>query len=114
VEVVALGQVRIAVAAISRHFHQHRLGETRSSVYLGGFRNRTREVRDEPHIMGLTKRLDLHILGDAAHVGNGHAGVVDELLFDEFIHVPLATELLPHRDGNLRVLAQFAVDPNIF
>ena len=83
-------------------------------MYQGGFGDRPGEMRDKAHIMGLTERLDFHVLGDAAHVGKRHAHVIDQLLFNELVHVPLAAELFSHRNRNLHVLAQFAIDAGVF
>ena len=70
-------------------------GET---LYQRGLGDRAREVRNHADVVRFRHRDDLHELADAAHVGQGHPGIVDQLLLDQGVDVPFVAELLAHRD----------------
>src|SRR5271157_4694860 len=108
-EVVAFRQMRESSLTLTQHLHQHWTRKNRADMHQSCFRDRSREVRDQAYIMGLTQGEHLQILGDPSHIGQRHAGIIDQLLLDQPAHVPFRSELLPDCDRYFDVGSQFAI-----
>ncbi len=78
-----------------------------------GFADGAGEVGNHAAIMGFAQRGDLHVFGDAADIGHGAAGEIDQVLFDQGAHLPLGAIDLAHRDRHPQARAQGLVDVDI-
>ena len=64
------------------------------------------EVRNHADEVRFAQRRYLDPLGDATHVRQGAAGVVDHVLFNQAIEVPPAAPLFPGRDRHFHLMPQ--------
>ena len=68
----------------------------------------------QPNIVGLARGGDLLELRNTANVGDGRTGVVDQVVLDELVPVPLGSELLANRDWHFYLTTQRLINARIF